>query len=128
MTQNDPKLLKVLGFWQFRCNFCKISEKFHSKFQNNQLNNNRTSSALRISKRPLQRFASKTLQNDSKAVEKLQQIHFCGICVLLESFWSQIVGKRSTNFALMNQLVFKGLIADFSWKMAQNLPQKIENV
>ena len=45
-------------------------------FPSNQLNNERTSCASHFLKRTLQRFASKTLQSDSKAVEKFQHLRF----------------------------------------------------
>ena len=71
-------------------------------------------------KRTLQRFASKTLQKDSKGVDKFQHLRFCATCVLFEPFWSQNVGKRSTKTELIIQLAFKGILADFDWRMAQN--------
>ena len=51
-------------------------------------------------KRILQCFASQTLQNDSKGVEKFQ-LCFCATCVLFESFWCQNVSKRSTKTELI---------------------------
>ena len=42
-----------------------------------------------------QRFASKTLQNDSEGVEKFRHLRFCATFVLFESFWSKNVGKHS---------------------------------
>ena len=52
-------------------------------------------------KRTLQRFASKTLQKDSRRVEKFQHLRFCATCVLFESFWNQNGGKRSTKAELI---------------------------
>ena len=72
-------------------------------FQYNQFNNETTSYALQFLKRTLQRFASKTLRNDSKAVENFQTLRFCATCVFFESFWSQNVGKRSTKSELIIQ-------------------------
>ena len=78
-------------------------------FQHNQLNNERTSYALNFL-RTLQRFASKTLQNDSKAVEKLQHHRICATCVLFESFCSQNVGKRSSETEFIIQKAFNGIL------------------
>ena len=85
-TKLSKNLMPILSFLML----------FRSKFQNHQLNNERTSHELHFLKRTLQRFASKTLQNDSKAVEKFKHLRFRATCVLFESFWSQNVGKRST--------------------------------
>ena len=104
MPQIDPELSKILTFFCYsRCNFCTVSERFRSRFQHNQLNGKRTSYAIHFLNRALQRFASKTLQNDSKGDEKFQNLQFCAICVLFESFWNQKDGKRSTETELIFQ-------------------------
>ena len=48
-----------------------------------------------------QRFASKTLQNDSKGVENFQHLQFWRACVLFELFSSQNVDKRLTKTELI---------------------------
>ena len=42
-----------------------------------------------------------------------QHLRFCATCVLFESFWSQNVGKRSTETELMIYWAFRGIFADF---------------
>ena len=59
--------------------------------------------AIHFLKRTLQRFASKTLQNDLEGVEKFQHVRFCATCELIGSFWSQNVGKRFTKTDLIIQ-------------------------
>ena len=59
-----------------------FSERIRSKFHHSQLNKKKASFALHFLKRTLQRFASKTLQIDSKAVEKFQHLRFRATCVL----------------------------------------------
>ena len=87
------ELLKNLSFRRFWCNFCTFFERFRSKFQHNQ----RKKRAMDyIFWREQQCSASKTLQNDSKGVEKFQHLRFCATCVLCESFQCQNVIKRST--------------------------------
>ena len=56
-----------------------------------------------FSKRTLQCFASKTLQNDYNGVENFQHHRCCATCVLFESFWNQNVSKRSTKTELIVQ-------------------------
>ena len=74
------------------------------------------------------RFASKTLQNDSKCAEKVQHHRFYATCVVFELFRSRKVGKRSTKVELIIKWAFIEFFADLVWKMAQNCPQKAENV
>ena len=100
---------------QFLNIFQKIS--FYVPTQSTQ--QKRKGFTTHILKRTLQCFASKTLQNDSKGVEKFQ-LRFFATCVLFESFWSQNVGKRSTKTEIIIYWDFKGRFADFGWKMAEN--------
>ena len=69
----------------------------------NTINNKSTSHASILLKSTLQRFVSKTLQNDSKGVEKFQHIRFCATCELFENFWSQNADKSSTKIKLVIQ-------------------------
>ena len=100
MPQIDPELSKKLNFFdafsvQFSKNFALRSSTINST--------TKTSFALHFLKKTLQRFASKTLQNDSKGVEKIQQPRFRATCALFESFGSQNVIKRSTKTELIIQ-------------------------
>ena len=123
MPQIDPELsIKICQLKVFLV-FDAISvhfPRFRSKFQHSQINNARTSYALHFLKRTLQRFASNALQNDSKAVEKFRYLRFRANSVLFESFCSQNIGKGSTKTGLIIQKAFKGILADFGWRLAQN--------
>ena len=92
----DPEIVKNFEDFVVFNAISVVSERFRPKFQHNQLNNERMSYAFHFLKRSLQRFASKTLQNDSKAVEKFHYLRFGATCVLFESFWSQNDDQRST--------------------------------
>ena len=77
----------------------------------------------------LQRFASKTLENDSKWAEIFNIFTFlCNLCVTLcELFWSQNIRKRSTTNELISPF-FKRTYFQISLKeMDLSWPQKVDN-
>ena len=110
--------------------FLAISVQFPRDFvvSSKAINNKRMSYALIFLKRTLHRFASKTLQNDPKSVEKLQHICFCATFVPFTSIQSQNVGNLSTKIERKIQWAFKEVFADFGWKMAQNWRQNLKIV
>ena len=54
-----------------------------------------------------QRFASKTLQNDSGRIEKFQHLRCCASFILFESCWNKSFGEPSTKTELITQYAFK---------------------
>ena len=102
MPEIDPQLPK--NFVASDAISVHFPRDIHPKFQHKKLKNEKTRLALHILKRISQRFASKTLQNDSYQAEKLQHHRSCAtFCLFFESFRSQNVGKRSTDTALIIQ-------------------------
>ena len=93
MPQIDPEVKNLNFFFvfdaisiQFPRDFVLRKIRFTEKMPTQSTNNKRTSFALHFLKRALQRFASKTLQNDSKGVEKFQHHRFVQLLYLLNSF------------------------------------------
>ena len=82
MLQIDAETVEnILSFsMKFFVVFNEISVKFPKDFvkRSNTINNERTSYSLNFLKRTLQRFASKTFQNDDNYLGKFQHLRFCG--------------------------------------------------
>ena len=76
-----------LFFMQFLFNIRKISWKRRSIV----FTNRRSSEQFAIPKRTLQRFSSKTFQNDSQWVKKLQHLHV--LMQLVNTFWTLLYSK-----------------------------------
>ena len=74
-------------FMQFLFNIRKISWKRRSIV----FTNRRSSEQFAIPKRTLQRFSSKTFQNDSQWVKKLQHLHV--LMQLVNTFWTLLYSK-----------------------------------
>ena len=67
MPEIDPETVE-----NFQCNSRKFSDRFRYKFKHNQ--QQKSELCINFWKITLQRFASKTLRNDSKRVEIFQHI------------------------------------------------------
>ena len=102
------------------CVFGAISVQFQKDFVNgsNTIKSEKTSNAVHFLKRTLQRFASKTFQNDSEWVGTFQHFHvFMQLMRTFALVWNQNVGKRSTKIDCIIQYAFKKNIPDFGHKV-----------
>ena len=93
MLQIDPEIVEKFEVFVV---FDAISDEFPRFFVkgSNTINNERTSYALHFLKRMAQRFASKTLQNDSKYIKKIQHLRFYTTYVyFLKRFGIRMMGN-----------------------------------
>ena len=87
MLQIDLNCRKIFEVFVFLMQFLYIFREISFQIPTQSTPQRKNELCIAVLKRTLHCFASKTLQIDSKEVEKFQHFRFCATCVVFESFW-----------------------------------------